>query len=287
MGAATVTADRIELRGIRVSGTHGVLPEEQVRAQPFEVDLDIEADLAAAAASDQLADTVDYGAVVAAVASVVAGDHADLLEHLAQRIVDSVFEVAGPKAGRVLVTVRKLRPPVPYDLAWSGVSIARSRPSGHAPEAPRRRRAFVALGSNLGDRWGNLRRAREAIPDVVAASRVYETEPVGGPAGQGAFLNCVLELSTDLDPRRLLQAAQVAESAAGRVRAEHWGPRTLDVDVLMVGDLVVDDPDLVVPHPLMWERAFVLVPLADLAPELVGDRLESGLASGVRLVGTL
>jgi 2-amino-4-hydroxy-6-hydroxymethyldihydropteridine diphosphokinase len=130
-------------------------------------------------------------------------------------------------------------------------------------------RAFLALGSNLGDRWATLRQAAAAVPDVVAVSPVYETAPVGGPEGQGAFLNCVVELDTDRSPRELLDLCRTLEEAARRVRVERWGPRTLDVDVLLVGDLVVDEPDLTVPHPRMWERSFVLVPLHDLAPDLV------------------
>jgi len=146
------------------------------------------------------------------------------------------------------------------------------------------RRAFLALGSNLGDRWALLRRGVAALPDVVAVSPVYETDPVGGPDDQGAYLNLVVELDTDLSPRELLAAAQRAEAGAKRVRTERWGPRTLDVDVLLVGDEAVDEPDLVVPHPRMWERAFVLVPLADLAPELVS---EMPSRQGVRPAGTL
>ncbi len=130
-------------------------------------------------------------------------------------------------------------------------------------------RAFLALGSNLGDRWEHLRTAVEGLPDVVAVSPVYETAPVGGPEGQGSYLNVVAELDTGLSPRQLLALGRRLEAASGRVRGERWGPRALDVDVLLVGDLEVDDPDLQVPHPRMWERAFVLVPLSDLAPDLV------------------
>ena len=129
--------------------------------------------------------------------------------------------------------------------------------------------------------------ALRRLPDVVAVSQVYETDPVGGPPGQGAFLNCVAELNTARTPRELLASAQAAEAAAQRVRTERWGPRTLDVDVLLVGDEVVDEPDLVVPHPRMWERGFVLVPLADLAPELVVGHLTSDIGRGVRRVGPL
>jgi 2-amino-4-hydroxy-6-hydroxymethyldihydropteridine diphosphokinase len=126
-------------------------------------------------------------------------------------------------------------------------------------------RAYLGLGSNLGDRRARLRQAVAALPDVVAVSPVYETEPVGGPAGQGPYLNMVVALETQLSPRQLLDLAHRLENDAGRVRTERHGPRTLDVDVLVVGGLCVDEPDLVVPHPRMWERRFVLVPLADLA----------------------
>jgi len=133
-------------------------------------------------------------------------------------------------------------------------------------------RAFVALGSNLGDRRAHLRRAVAGLPGVVAVSEVYETDPVGGPGDQPPYLNAVVELETDLGPRALLEVGRRLEEAAGRVRAGRWGPRTLDVDVLLVGDLVVDEPDLQVPHPRLRERPFVLVPLSDLAPEVAGRR---------------
>lgn len=145
-------------------------------------------------------------------------------------------------------------------------------------------RAYLGLGANLGDRWAALRRAVASLPDVVAVSPVYETAPVGGPVGQPPYLNAVVALDTELTPRQLLEVAHRLEQEAGRVRAERWGPRTLDVDVLLVGDLVVDEPDLQVPHPRLWGRPFVLIPLADVAPELVPDR---PVAADVVLAGTL
>lgn len=148
-------------------------------------------------------------------------------------------------------------------------------------------RAFVGLGSNLGDRLGHLRRALIAIPDVVAVSPVYETDPVGGPSGQGPYLNLVVELDTELGPRALLELAGRLEDDAGRVRTERNGPRPLDVDVLLVGELHIDDDDLVVPHPRMWERRFVLVPLADLAPELVPHDVWQRAGGAVRPFATL
>lgn len=132
-------------------------------------------------------------------------------------------------------------------------------------------RAFLALGSNLGDREAFLREATAGMPDLVAVSGVYETEPLGSSQ---PYLNAVVELDTSLSPRELLEVCRRLESAAARERdpSERYAPRTLDVDVLLVGDLVVDEPDLEVPHPRMWERPFVLVPLHDLAPDLVGER---------------
>lgn len=144
------------------------------------------------------------------------------------------------------------------------------------------RRAYIALGSNLGDREQSLRTARAALPGVVAVSRIYETDPVGGPGGQGRFLNAVVALDTDLTPRELLELARRLEDQAGRVRGERWGPRTLDVDILLVGDLEVDEPDLVVPHPLMWERDFVIAPLADVAPHLVDPPRAAAARAGMQ-----
>ncbi len=120
------SGDVVELRGLRVVGTHGVLAEEQTRAQPFEVDLDVGADLAAAGQSDDLGHTLDYGSIAATVARIVADEHHALLERLAQRIADEVL--ADPRAAWVTVRVAKLRPPVPVDLASAAVRITRHRP---------------------------------------------------------------------------------------------------------------------------------------------------------------
>jgi len=148
-------------------------------------------------------------------------------------------------------------------------------------------RAFLGLGSNLGDRRAHLGNAVAGLPDVVGVSAVYETDPVGGPPGQSPYLNVVVELRTTRSARSLLELGRHLEDAAGRVRAERWGPRTLDVDVLLVGDQRVAEPDLVVPHPRMNERRFVLAPLAELAPELVPVGWEEQARGKVRRVGTL
>jgi dihydroneopterin aldolase len=125
LSQAEPAADRIELRGLRLTGTHGLLPEERDRAQPFEIDIDIEMDLDSAVDTDQLRYTADYAAVIDAVATVVQGPHSDLMEHLAGRLVETVRAQA-PGAAAVSVSVRKLRPPVPFDVASAGVTIRRT-----------------------------------------------------------------------------------------------------------------------------------------------------------------
>jgi 2-amino-4-hydroxy-6-hydroxymethyldihydropteridine diphosphokinase len=132
------------------------------------------------------------------------------------------------------------------------------------------RRAYLGIGSNLGDRMEHLQQAVDDLAaaegvDVAAVSPVYETAPVGGPA-QPDYLNAVVAVDTDRTPRALLELARAIETHGERIRTVRWGPRTIDVDVLLVGDERVDEPDLVVPHPRMTERAFVVVPLADLDP---------------------
>jgi 2-amino-4-hydroxy-6-hydroxymethyldihydropteridine diphosphokinase len=137
--------------------------------------------------------------------------------------------------------------------------------------------AYVGLGSNLGDRAGNIRAAveqlrRAAGVAVSAVSSLLENDAVGGPAGSPPFLNAAAELRTTLSPLALLHQLHAIEAALGRVRAERWGPRTIDLDLLLYGDHCVDDPELIVPHPLMHERRFVLQPLAEIAPAAVHPR---------------
>lgn len=156
-------------------------------------------------------------------------------------------------------------------------------------------RAALGLGSNLGDRWSLLAdgvaRLRAEDPEALVSS-VYETAPVGGPE-QRSFLNCVVVLETERSPMELLDLAHELEEAAHRLRLVRFGPRTLDVDVLVYGDEVSDDPALTLPHPRMYERAFVLCPLFEVAPDLVPkdwvDRLggRDEIASAVRKVGAL
>lgn len=137
--------------------------------------------------------------------------------------------------------------------------------------------AFLGLGSNLGDRLDFLQQAvdllhSDPVSRVDAVSSVYETAPVGGPE-QGPFLNIAVRIATRRSPARLLALCQRVEHALGRVRTAHWGPRTVDIDVLLYGDLVVSRSDLVVPHPRLKDRPFALIPLLEVAP---GQRFPDG-----------
>ncbi len=155
--------------------------------------------------------------------------------------------------------------------------------------------AFLALGTNLGDRIANLRAALDALaPDVrvVARSHVYET-PAWGYEDQPAFLNMVLRAETKLPPTELLSRLKQLETELGRKPSFRWGPRIIDIDILFYDDQVLDAPDLAIPHPRLHERAFVLVPLADVAPDLkhlvLGKTIRQLMAevdvSGIRRFG--
>jgi 2-amino-4-hydroxy-6-hydroxymethyldihydropteridine diphosphokinase len=140
--------------------------------------------------------------------------------------------------------------------------------------------AYLALGSNEGDRLSTLQRAvdlLDAAPGITIrrSSRIYETEPVGGPP-QPDYLNAVVEARTSLDPRELLEACHRVERSLGRERVVRWGPRTIDIDILTYGRERIDEPDLVIPHPRMHERGFVLAPLLELDAD-------PPLPAGVRL----
>jgi 2-amino-4-hydroxy-6-hydroxymethyldihydropteridine diphosphokinase len=132
--------------------------------------------------------------------------------------------------------------------------------------------AYIGLGSNLGDRHENIRKALKLLEgtgkvQILKVSSFYETAPEGYTE-QGLFINACAEIETSIDPAELLALCQETESRLGRVRMIKWGPRTIDLDILLYGELVIDTPELKVPHPLMHERGFVLVPLAEIAPDV-------------------
>jgi dihydroneopterin aldolase/2-amino-4-hydroxy-6-hydroxymethyldihydropteridine diphosphokinase len=277
--------DQIEISALRVVAIVGALPHEREIAQPLQIDLTLDVDLADAGRSDDLDDTVHYGLVADQVVALVQESKDTLLERLAARVADEVLTFDRVEAVTVVVT--KLRPPIAADAASTAVRMRRTQATvGVAPRAPHR--AFIALGSNLGDREEFLRSGVRSLGKVVAMSDVYETEPVGGPDDQGAFLNMVVEIETTLDPFALLRRCQRIEAEAMRQRVVHWGPRTLDVDIIMYDDATISTTELVVPHPLFTERRFVLQPLSDIAPERCPDGWADRLApAGITSRGRL
>lgn len=150
-------------------------------------------------------------------------------------------------------------------------------PTPAAPEPGWAGGVFIALGSNVEPREAHIRSALAAVAEradcrIVSVSSLHETAPVGGPAGQGMFLNAVAELGTQLPPAELLAALLTIEAQHGRIRRERNGPRTLDLDLLLYGTRVLDSPALTLPHPRMWERSFVMEPLREIC---AAERLNS------------
>ncbi len=307
--------DHIVLAGMRFFGYHGVLPEERSRGQEFVVDVDLQVDLRPAGEADDLAATVDYRRVYDVVREVVEGPPRQLLEALAEAVAARLLGLAPVQAVRV--RVRKPSVPLPGPLDHAAVEIVRHRgPDPHRPHdeppapepgrragdpagsprpsdahdaGPRHRitasGVFLGLGSNLGDRVRLVEQALAALEGsgrvrVVRRSSLYETAPVGR-TDQPAFVNMVALVETDLPPADLLALAHEVERSLGRVRGERWGPRPIDIDILLYGDVVVDAPGLVIPHPEITRRRFVLEPLLEIAPHAAlpdGRRLDQFVA---------
>ena len=187
-----------------------------------------------------------------------------LLERLAERVAETAVAIDRVEACEVVIT--KLRPPIPEQLDSTAVRIHRRRRDYEITDRDPHL-AIIALGSSLGDREGYLRLAVTSLPALQAMSQVFETDPVGGPDDQGPYLNMVVAIHTTLDPYALLRRCRQIEAEALRQRIVHWGPRTLDVDVLFYDDITIDDPVLTIPHPRYAERRFVLAPLDEVAPQ--------------------
>ena len=268
--------DHILINDLKVNALIGVLDHERLAPQPLRIDVDIEVDLAEAGHTDDLTRTVHYGEVAVALADLARSTEYLLLERLAERMTEVVLGF--PLVRAVDLTLTKLQPPIAENIHSTAVRLRRE----HRPEATGRpHTAIIALGSNLGDRESNLRFALSRLGDsVTKVSQVFETDPVGGPDGQGAYLNMAAEVRTALDPFALLRWLHRIEADAGRERLVHWGPRTLDLDLLFYDRITVTGTspgDLTVPHPRFAERRFVLAPLSEIAPERCPEGWETSL----------
>jgi len=266
-------SDHVLINDLRFESIIGVLDQERLAPQPLRVDVDMEIDLHDAGSSDDLEQTVHYGEVAVALANLARDTQYLLLERLAQHMAEVVLSF--PLVRAVELTLTKLQPPIPEQIDSTAVRIRRVRAE---ISSTTRHRAIIALGSNLGRREAHLRFAVERLGEsVVAQSQVFETDPVGGPDDQGAYLNMVVVLETELDPYALLRWLHRIEADAGRERVVHWGPRTLDLDLLFFDDVVITGGNLAVPHPRYAERRFVLAPLSEVAPDKCPENWERDL----------
>ncbi len=250
--------DQIIIKGLEVFAKHGVYKEEQEKGQTFVVNAIIHIDTAKAGRTDELEDSVDYGKISLLIHDFMKSYRMNLLETVANRLARKML-MTYPEIEAVTLEIEKPKAPIPVPFQNVSVKIHRS---WHT--------AFIAFGSNMGDRMKYINDAIENMRadtrcEVKKVSRFVETRPYGG-VEQENFYNGVLELRTLLEPKELLEFLQAEERHAGRVKKEHWGPRTLDLDILYFDDMVIETDSLTIPHVDMQHRDFVLVPLNEIAP---------------------
>ena len=270
----TNAPDSIELRGLTVRGNHGVFDFEKRDGQDFVIDVILHTSISEAAATDDLAKTVNYGELAEDVAAIVEDNTFDLIETLAETIAEHCLSLCP----HVEVVVHKPAAPIQRTFDDVAIRVERVRAAANSDETPPvTTEAYLSLGANLGDARSTLDQAVEALdrhPDitVVRRSSLYRTAPWGG-VEQNDFLNLGVLVSTTLSGLELLSVAQGIEVACGRTRELRWGPRTLDIDLIRFGseadELTLATDRLRLPHPRAHERAFVLAPWA----ELVGDTM--------------
>ena len=253
--------DEIHIKQLEVFAHHGVFPEENRLGQKFIVSADLRTDLRKAGLADELQLSMDYGAVCREIQDFLTRHTFQLLETAAEQLCTHLLQTL-PLLRSIRLEIEKPWAPIGLPLKTASVSIERG---WHT--------AYIALGSNMGDRKAYLDGAVEALRNdssmrVEAVSDYLVTEPYGG-VEQEDFLNAVLRVQTLLPPHELLDALHAIEQAANRERIIHWGPRTLDLDILFYDDLVYSDGVLNVPHPEIPKRTFVLQPMVQIAPFFV------------------
>ena len=252
------TADRIRIIDLEVFANHGVFPEENALGQKFIISADLYTDTRKAGKTDDLTDSVHYGEVSAFISLYLKKHTFKLLESVAENLAEELL-MKYPLLQEIRLEIKKPWAPIRQSLKTVSVEIRRGRHT-----------AYIALGSNLGDREAYIQDAVKALKDIRGCqvkqiSDLIETRPYG-VTEQEDFLNGCLELETLLTPEELLKELNRIESEAGRERRVHWGPRTLDLDIIFYDDLIVQKTELCIPHVDMQRRRFVLEPLAQIAP---------------------
>ena len=250
--------DQIRIENLRIFAHHGVYQEENEKGQNFYINAVLETDTMSAGILDDLSLSTNYGEVCRFLDAYVKGHTYKLIETVAERTAEALL-LTFPLVRRVTLEVRKPEAPIP--LTFESVSVRIER-GWH--------KAYLSCGSNMGDRRKHLEEAVAALRAdekcrVLKVSDWIETPPYGG-VEQDDFLNGSIELSTLYTPQMLLEKLHEIEQAHGRERKVHWGPRTLDLDILLYEDRILYTKDLIVPHIDMHNRCFVLDPLMQIAP---------------------
>ena len=252
------TLDKIKIENLEVFANHGVFPEENKLGQKFVVSVTMYTDTRKAGKTDDLTASIHYGEVSQFIDSYLKTHTYQLIERVAESLAEELL-INTPLLQKVKVEIKKPWAPVGLPLDTVSVEIERQ---WHT--------VYIALGSNMGDSKQYLDDAVDALntlpyTSVVKCSKYYVTPPYGG-VEQDDFLNACLELRTLMTPEELLEEMHKIEQGAGRERIVHWGPRTLDLDIIFYDDLVTEENDLCIPHVEMHKRKFVLEPLHEIAP---------------------
>lgn len=252
--------DQLRIKDLEVYAYHGVFAAEKELGQRFVLDVLLDYDMTRAAKTADLSASIHYGELAQQLAKWCLESKEDLIETLAYQLVDKIFQTYD-LVERVSLEVKKPWAPVPLPLDTCSVKLERQK-----------RHAFIGLGSNQGDKAVHLDTALEKIAEqpikLLQVSSRIETAPWGG-VEQDTFLNQVAEVETWLTPQELLQTLLHIETEMGRVRDIKWGPRVIDLDILYLGQEMIYSQNLIVPHPYVAERSFVLESLVEIAPHFV------------------
>ena len=250
--------DKIKIENLEVFANHGVYPEETTLGQKFLINLTLYLDTRKAGRTDDLSKSVNYGEVSHFTTTFLREHTCMLIEAASEQLAEAILRQY-PLVRRITVEMKK--PWAPIGLPLESVSVEITR-GWH--------RVYLAMGSNLGDKEGYIRGAVEKLKksescEVIRVSELIATKPYGG-VEQDDFLNGCMEIETLLTPMELLELLHDIEAEADRKREIHWGPRTLDLDILFYDNEIIDLPELTVPHADMKNRDFVLGPLSEIAP---------------------
>ena len=250
--------DIIRIDDLEIYAYHGVFPKEKKQGQRFFINAKIETEFREAARTDDLEKSIHYGEVCERINQIFTKNSYDLIETAAFKTAEDLLHTF-PKIQKIYLEVRKPEAPIPMKFASVSVELSLQW-----------HKVFLSFGSNLGEKEKYVREALERIAKAkefrnLTVSDFYQSEAYGG-VQQDNFLNGVLFIETYLTPYELLGWIHETEELAGRKRTIHWGPRTLDLDILFYDDLVIDKSDLQIPHKDMKNRDFVLLPLKQLAP---------------------